>query len=194
MYFCKHCADLSFFNSTLHQWYIYAWNFYFMQMQQGSLPVVHWIQTWFKLLITGSKKQHFCSCWMSRAALPQWNTHTLKSVDSTYLGFVLLHVRGILQVCVGVCLLHADQLQFEVRQLIHQIQLLGLKRGPAHQLLRKTHIQCTSHAGKRHRSKQMSNTHTNELKHTQLLESRRVRVQHVTPLSGVCSSHTERPG
>lgn len=112
--------------------------------------------------------------------------------DSPYLGFVLLCSGRILGVGVAVCLLHADQLQLEVRHLVHQIQLLSLQRGPAHQLLGKTHTATVSYkCGKPHESSLYKPHLQKTSTHAQISASYAVRSQHAAPLGTMFFPHEQ---
>lgn len=63
---------------------------------------------------------------------------TFLSIGSSYLCLFLIRIHVFFWLRVAVCLLHADQLELEVRHFVYQIQFLSLQRGPTHQLLRKT--------------------------------------------------------
>lgn len=72
----------------------------------------------------------------------KWDRHIDKysflSIGSPYLCLFLIRIHVFFWLRVAVCLLHADQLELEVRHFVYQIQFLTLQRGPTYQLLRKT--------------------------------------------------------
>lgn len=59
-------------------------------------------------------------------------------MGNPYLCLFLIRIDRLCWLGVAVRLLHADQLELEVRHFVYQIQLLSLQRGPTHQLLGKT--------------------------------------------------------
>lgn len=60
------------------------------------------------------------------------------TIGSPYLCLFLIRIHVFFWLRVAVCLLHADQLELEVRHFVYQIKFLSLQRGPTHQLLGKT--------------------------------------------------------
>lgn len=89
-----------------------------------------------------------------------------------YFSFVVFFPGGVLRLCVAARLFHADQLQFEERHLVHQVQLLSLQRCPTHQLLGHE-----THANTRQvRWPQMTRLINNRQKQTHIHQTSRRRV------------------